>query len=166
LIRPDIVTRLAKSRVELRLSNTGLTLPPAPTPLASYVPAIRTGQLVVCSGQLPLIGKEVRYTGKVGRDLTEAEGQLAAQLCLLNALAAIKGVIGDLDRIHRVVRVEGYVQSAEGFSRQPAVVNGASDLLVQIFGEAGRHSRIAVGVSELPLNAAVELGLWAELTPE
>lgn len=150
------------SQVEATLQQHGHVLPQATAPLASYVPAVTVGNLVMCSGQLPLVGKEVVFQGKVGADLHEEDGQNAARLCALNALAALKLELGDLDRIRRIVRVEGYVQSATGFSRQPAVVNGASDLLMQTFGDAGRHTRIAVGVSELPLNAAVEVAIWAE----
>lgn len=151
------------SSVEQRLLDHGQRVPQPPTPAGSYVPAVRTGNLVICSGQLPLMGKELMFQGKLGRDLHEEDGQHAARMCALNALAAIKGEIGDLDRIRRVVRVEGYVQSADGFTRQPQVVNGASDLLAQAFGDLGKHSRIAVGVSELPLNAAVELAVWVEV---
>ncbi|MDX1967659.1 MAG: RidA family protein [Planctomycetaceae bacterium] len=151
------------SSVEQRLLDHGQQVPPPPSPAGSYVPAVRTGNLVICSGQLPLMGKELMFQGKLGRDLHEEDGKHAARMCALNALAAIKGEIGDLDRIRRVVRVEGYVQSADGFTRQPQVVNGASDLLAQAFGDLGKHSRIAVGVSELPLNAAVELAVWVEV---
>ncbi len=151
------------SSVEQRLLDHGQQVPHPPSPAGSYVPAVRTGNLVICSGQLPLMGKELMFQGKLGRDLHEEDGQHAARMCALNALAAIKGEIGDLDRIRRVVRVEGYVQSADGFTRQPQVVNGASDLLAQAFGDLGKHSRIAVGVSELPLNAAVELAVWVEV---
>ncbi len=149
--------------IEQRLRDLGHPLPHAAAPVANYVPAVRTGSLVVSSGQLPLVGKELVFRGKLGRDLNEEEGQHAARLCAINALAAIKGEIGDLDRIRRIVRVEGYVQSAEGFAHQPQVINGASDLLAQVFGDAGKHSRIAVGVNELPLHAAVELAIWAEV---
>jgi enamine deaminase RidA (YjgF/YER057c/UK114 family) len=152
------------SIVEDRLAKLQHPLPHAPAPVASYVPAVRVGHLVISSGQLPIVGKEVMFTGKVGRDVHEEDGQHAARLCALNALAAIKAEIGNLDHVTRVVRVEGYVQSAEGFSKQPVIINGASDLLVQAFGEKGKHSRIAVGVSELPLNAAVELALWVEVS--
>ncbi|MDZ4687266.1 MAG: RidA family protein [Planctomycetaceae bacterium] len=152
--------------VENRLAELQHPLPHPAAPVASYVPAVRVGELVITSGQLPMVGKEIVFTGKVGHDLHEEDAQHAARLCILNALAAIKAEIGDLDRITRVIRVEGYVQSAEGFSKQPNVINGASDLLVQAFGDKGKHSRIAVGVSELPLNAAVEIALWVEVSLE
>jgi enamine deaminase RidA (YjgF/YER057c/UK114 family) len=152
------------SRIEQRLNELGTPLPPIPAPVASYVPAVQTGKLVVCSGQLPLVNKALVCAGKVGGDVTEEAAAAAAKVCALNALAAIQGVIGNLDRIQRIVRVEGYVQSAPGFSRQPIVINGASDFLVEVFGEAGKHSRIAVGANELPLNAAVEVAIWVEVS--
>lgn len=151
------------SSVEQRLQTLGHTLPVAPAPVASYVPAIRFGNVVVTSGQLPMVGKELVFKGKLGKQLHEEDGVNAARLCALNALAQIKAVIGDLDQVKQIVRVEGYVQSADDFNKQPAVVNGASDLLVQAFGDKGKHTRIAVGVNELPLDAAVELVIWAEV---
>jgi len=154
------------SIVEQRLAEAGHPLPTAPSAVANYVPAIRTGNLVITSGQLPIAGKEVMFTGKLGREIHEEDGHHAARLCALNALAQIKALLGNLDYVKRIVRVEGYVQSAEGFTKQPQVVNGASDLLVEAFGERGKHTRIAVGVAELPLNAAVELAVWAEVAAE
>lgn len=151
------------SSVERRLKQHGHEVPAAPEAVGFYVPVLRTGNLVVTSGQLPLIGKQVMFQGKVGKELHEEDGANAARLCALNALAQIKACVGSLDRVTRIVRVEGYVQSAEGFSKQPAVINGASELLVQAFGESGKHTRIAVGANELPLNAAVELVVWAEV---
>lgn len=153
------------STIEDRLKSHGHEIPAAPAAVANYVPAVRTGSLVLTSGQIPTIGKEVMFQGKVGHDLTEEEGRHAARLCALNALAQIKALIGDLDRVQRIVRVEGFVQSAPGFKGQPAVINGASDLLVEAYGEQGKHTRIAVGVSELPLNSAVEVSVWAEIAP-
>jgi enamine deaminase RidA (YjgF/YER057c/UK114 family) len=151
------------STIEQRLHDLGHQLPSPPSAVANYVPAVRTGDLVITSGQLPTVGKEVMFTGKLGKERHEEDGQYAARLCALNALAQIKALIGNLDYVKRIVRVEGYVQSADGFTNQPQVVNGASDLLVQVFGEKGKHTRIAVGVAELPLNAAVELAVWAEV---
>ncbi|MDB5348422.1 MAG: Endoribonuclease [Schlesneria sp.] len=151
------------SAVEQRLSQHGQVIPTAPEAIGFYVPVIRTGNLVVTSGQLPMVGKELMFKGKVGKDVHEEEGFHAARMCALNALAQIKACIGDLDKVTRIVRVEGYVQSADGFTKQPQVVNGASELLVQAFGDIGRHTRIAVGVNELPINAAVELVVWAEV---
>lgn len=149
--------------VEQRLAQHGHQIPTAPAAVGDYVPVLRTGNLVVTSGQLPMVGKELMFKGKVGHELPEEQGFHAARMCALNALAQIKACIGSLDRVTRIVRVEGYVQSAPGFSRQPQVVNGASELLVQAFGDAGKHTRIAVGANELPLNAAVELVIWAEV---
>jgi enamine deaminase RidA (YjgF/YER057c/UK114 family) len=151
------------SAVEQRLSQSGQVVPTAPEAIGNYVPVVRTGNLVVTSGQLPMVGKELMFKGKVGKDVHEEEGYHAARMCALNALSQIKACIGNLDRVTRIVRVEGYVQSADGFTKQPQVVNGASELLVKAFGDAGRHTRIAVGVNELPMNAAVELVVWAEV---
>lgn len=151
------------STVEQRLSQHGHRVPTAPEAVGFYVPVLKTGNLVITSGQLPVAGKELMFKGKVGKDIHEEEGFHAARMCVLNALAQIKSCIGDLDLVTRIVRVEGYVQSADGFSKQAQVVNGASELLVQAFGDAGKHTRIAVGVNELPLNAAVEVAVWAEV---
>jgi enamine deaminase RidA (YjgF/YER057c/UK114 family) len=151
------------STVEQRLAQHGQVIPTAPEAIGFYVPVIRTGNLVVTSGQLPMVGKELMFKGKVGKEVHEEEGFHAARMCALNALAQIKACIGDLDKVMRIVRVEGYVQSADGFTKQPQVINGASELLVQAFGDIGRHTRIAVGVNELPINAAVELVVWAEV---
>lgn len=151
--------------IETKLIQQGHTLPHPPTPVGSYVPVLAFGNMVVTSGQLPTVGKDVMFTGKVGSALDETEGFHAARLCALNALAQIKSALGSLDRVERIVRVEGFVQSAPGFTSQPQVINGASNLLVEAFGDAGRHTRIAVGVSELPLNAAVELVIWATVKP-
>ncbi|MEX0728011.1 MAG: RidA family protein [Planctomycetaceae bacterium] len=149
--------------VEQKLRDLGYEVPAPPPAVAAYVPVLRTGNLVITSGQLPFVGKELPFKGKVGGDLTEEDGVNAARLCALNALAQIKAVVGDLDRVQQIVRVEGYVQSAPGFHAQPHVVNGASLLLGDAFGEKGKHTRIAVGVSELPMNASVELAIWAQV---
>lgn len=149
--------------VEQRLQEHGQSLPVAPEAVGYYIPVTQVGQLVVTSGQLPMIGKELTFKGKVGGDLREEDACHAARICTLNALAQIKSCIGSLDKVKRIVRVEGYVQSADGYTRQPHVINAASELLVQAFGDAGKHTRIAVGVNELPLNAAVELVVWAEV---
>ncbi len=137
----------------------GITLPEVSTPVGSYVPAIQAGSLVVTSGQLPMREGMLVCTGKVGTDVTLEQASAGAAIAAVNALAAIVSVIGDLDRVKRVVKLGVFVNSAPGFTDQPKVANGASDLLVKVFGEAGRHARTAVGVSELPLNAAVELEL-------
>jgi len=144
---------------EAKLSELGLTLPPAPKPVATYIPAVRAGDLLFLSGTGPFKDGRIVYAGKLGKDLTVEQGYEAARLTLLNALAIAKQELGSLDHIKRVVRMSGHVASAERFTQQPAVINGASDLLVQIFGEAGRHARLALGAAELPLNMCIELEL-------
>ncbi|MDI3299427.1 MAG: RidA family protein [Bacillota bacterium] len=146
-----------------RLRQLGLELPPVPEPVAAYVPAVRSGAWVWTSGQLPSVQGELRYRGKVGAELTLEEGYQAARVAALNALAAAAQAAGGLDRIRRVVRLTGYVNSAPGFHDQPRVVNGASELLGELFGEAGAHARSAVGAGELPLDAAVEIELLVEV---
>ena len=142
---------------EDRLKELGLELPEAPKPVATYVPAVRAGNLLFLSGVLPMRNGQLAYAGKLGRDFGVAEGTEAAKVAILNALAIAKQELGSLDRITRVVKVVGHVASAEGFTDQPQVLNGASDLLVAIFGEAGRHARVATGAAELPRRAAVEI---------
>lgn len=149
--------------IEKRIKSLGLELPEVPKPVASYVPALKSGNYVFTSGQIPFVKGELKYKGKVGKDLTLEEGYECAKMTVLNCLAAIKSVIEDLDRIKQVVRVTGFINSAPGFVEQPKVLNGASDLLVQIFGERGKHSRLAIGVSELPLGAALEIDLIVEI---
>jgi enamine deaminase RidA (YjgF/YER057c/UK114 family) len=144
---------------EARLTELGITLPLAPKPVATYIPAVRVGDLLFLSGTGPFKDGAIVYAGKLGKDLTVEQGYEAARLTLLNALAMVRQELDTLDRVTRVVRLTGHVASAEGFSQQPAVINGASDLLVQIFGEAGRHARLALGAAELPLNMAIELEL-------
>ncbi len=131
-------------------------------PLAAYVPAVRTGNLVYTSGQLPLAGGELIRTGKVGAEVSPEDAKAAARTCALNALAAIDALVG-IDSVVRVVKVVGFVASSPGFSGQPGVVNGASEFLGEVFGEAGSHARSAVGVSELPLDAPVEVELIVEV---
>jgi enamine deaminase RidA (YjgF/YER057c/UK114 family) len=152
--------------IEDKLNELGHVLPHPPIPVGSYVPVLRSGRWVVTSGQLPMVAGEVMFTGKVGHDLDVEAGQNAARLCVVNALAQIKACVGSLEAVTRIVRVDGFVQSAPGFHSQPQVLNGASELLQHVFGEIGRHTRVAVGVSELPLNAAVEIALWAEVRDE
>lgn len=144
---------------EANLNALGLALPQPPKPVATYVPAVRAGELLFLSGVLPMKEGTLAFRGKVGRDLTVDQGVEAARLSLLNALAIARQELGSLDRIVRVVKVVGHVASAEGFTDQPQVLNGASDLLVAIFGGAGRHARVAVGAAELPRGAAVEIEL-------
>ena len=145
-----------------RLAELGVRLPPVAAPVAAYVPAIRTGQLVFTSGQLPFVDGGLRRTGKVGGAVDVEDAAADAKVCVLNALAAVDGLVG-LDSIARVIRVVGYVASAEGFTGQPRVVNGASEFLGRVFGEAGQHARSAIGVAELPMNAPVEVELTVEL---
>ena len=145
-----------------RLAELGIRLPAVATPVAAYVPAVRSGQLVYTSGQLPFVDGGLRRTGKVGGSVDAEDAAHDAKLCALNALAAIDELVG-LDSVARVVRVVGYVASAEGFTGQPRVVNGASELLGRVFGDAGRHARSAIGVAELPLGAPVEVELTVEL---
>ncbi len=148
------------SAVEARLSELGHQLPEVPAPVAAYVPALRQGELVYTSGQLPLVGGALVEAGKVGDGeglVTPALAKELAATCALNAIAAVKSVLGDLDRVTRVVKVVGFVASAPEFTGQPGVINGASELLGAAFGEAGRHARSAVGVAALPLDAPVEV---------
>ena len=149
-------------KVESKLNELKLSLPAAPKPVAAYIPAKQTGNLVFTAGQLPMLNGELISKGLLGQDVEIDEANKAARICTLNALAAIKGVIGDLDRIKQIVRVVGYVASVPTFTQQPAVVNGASELLLEIFGESGKHARSAVGMAVLPLNASVEIELTVE----
>ena len=146
------------SRIEARLSELGIELPRPSTPGANYVPFVRTGSLVHLTGQLSQWNGERRYVGKLGREYGVAEGRAAARLCVLNLLAHLKVAAGgDLDRVAQAVRLAGYVNATPEFTEHSQVMNGASDLLVEVFGEAGRHTRIAVGVSALPYDVAVEV---------
>jgi enamine deaminase RidA (YjgF/YER057c/UK114 family) len=151
------------STIEEKLHELGLPLPTAPPPVGAYVPVLRTGNLVITSGQLPFLGKQIAFEGRLGAELHEEDGRNAARICCVNALAQIKACVGSLEKIKRIVRVEGYVHSAPGFRGQPQVLNAASELLVEVLGDAGRHTRIALGIAEMPLNAAVQLCLWAEV---
>jgi enamine deaminase RidA (YjgF/YER057c/UK114 family) len=154
------------SDIEHRLSELGHILPSAPPPVGYYVPVLRVGNLVVTSGQLPFVGKELAFQGKVGDAVTIEQGQHAARLCVLNALAQIKACIGSLEKITRIARLEGYVHSAPGFEQQPLVLNAASEILAEAFGEAGKHTRVALGISDMPLGAPVQIALWAEVRDE
>ena len=149
--------------VRARLASLGLTLPNVVPPVASYVPAVRTGNLVFTAGQIPLVDGQLPCSGRVGETVTPEQGQQMAQVCALNALAAVT-TVADLDSIVRIVKVVGFVASAPDFSGQPVVVNGASDLLKSLFGDAGAHARSAVGVVSLPLNAPVEVELVVEVS--
>ncbi len=149
--------------IDAQLNTLGIQLPAPPKPVASYVPAVLAGDLLYLSGMLPFRDGQVVITGKLGDDVTVERGAEAARLALLNALAVVKHELGSLDRVQRIVRVVGHVASAAGFVQQPAVINGASDLLVQIFGESGRHARVALGAAELPLHASIELELLVQV---
>ena len=150
--------------VESRLAELGLSLPEVVPPLASYQPAVVSGRYVFTSGQLPMVDGKLPVTGKVGAEVTAEEAKDLARTCALNALAAVKSVAGDLDRVARVVKVVGFVASAADFTGQPAVVNGAIELLGEVLGDKGVHARSAVGVAVLPLDAPVEVEMQVELT--
>ncbi|HMU42256.1 MAG TPA: RidA family protein [Ignavibacteriaceae bacterium] len=147
--------------IEDKLNELGLQLPNAPVPLASYLPAVVVDNLIFTSGQIPVLSGELKFKGKIGKDLTEEEGRSAAELCVLNCLSVIKNSAGSLDKIEKIIKVTVFINSAENFTGQPKVANGASDLLVKLFGEKGKHARSAVGVNELPINAAVEIEMIA-----
>ncbi len=147
------------SQVETVLAELGETLPETPKPVAAYIPAVRTGDLVYTSGQLPTRGGSLVGMGLLGKHLPTDEGRMAARVACLNALAAIKSVIGELDHVEQVVKLTVYVASDPSFTEQPLVANGASELLQQAFGDRGRHARAAVGCASLPLNAPVEVEL-------
>jgi len=143
--------------VEEKLKSLGFSLPETPKPVAAYIPALQVNDLVYTSGQIPVVEGELKFKGKLGIQVSREQGYEAARICALNALSAIKSVIGDLDKIEQVVKVVGFVASGPGFTDQPAVVNGASEFLKQVLGEKGVHTRSAVGVAELPLGCPVEL---------
>ncbi|MGB6577467.1 MAG: RidA family protein [Streptosporangiaceae bacterium] len=146
-----------------RLAALGLTLPPVVPPVAAYVPAVRTGRYVYTSGQLPMVNGKLPAVGKVGDEVSAQDAAGMARTCALNALAAAASAAGGLEAIRRIVKVTGFVASAPGFGGQAQVINGASELLIEVFGEDGKHSRSAIGVAELPLNAPVEVELIAEV---
>jgi enamine deaminase RidA (YjgF/YER057c/UK114 family) len=149
--------------VKETISSLGLSLPTAAAPVAAYVPAVKSGNLVFTAGQLPVVDGKLLKEGKVGKDVTAEEAKDLAQICALNALAAIS-LVADLDQIERVVRVGGFVNCAPGFTAIPGVINGASEFLIKIFGDVnGKHARTAVGVAELPLNAPVEVEVIVQL---
>ncbi len=143
-------------RIEQELEKMGFALP-TPKPVAAYVPAVRTGDLVFTAGQGPTLDGTPMFTGKLGRELTEEQGYKAAQLCAVNCLACVKSVIGDLDKVEQVVKLLGFVASVDGFTRQPWVMNGASELLIKLYGEKGQHARSAIGTNQLPLDIPVEV---------
>jgi enamine deaminase RidA (YjgF/YER057c/UK114 family) len=148
---------------EHRLKELGIVLPEVAAPVAAYIQAVQVDKLVYTSGQIPFVKGQLIYKGVVGKDLTLEEGYDAARVCVLNALAAVKSLAGSIDNIERIIRLTGYVNSVDGFTDQPKVMNGASEILLQIFGEEGRHARSAIGVNTLPLGAAVEVELIVRL---
>lgn len=151
-------------KIDARLQELGIALPDAPAPAANYVPAACSGSLIFVAGQLPMEGGKPQFLGKLGRELQTADGQKAARLCALNIVAQLRAALGgDLDKVKRIVRVGGFVNAVPDFTDHPQVVNGASDVLVQIFGDAGKHARAAVGVSSLPRGVAVEVEAVAEV---
>ncbi|MFI2351027.1 RidA family protein [Streptomyces sp. NPDC019443] len=152
--------------VDAKLAELGLTLPQVVPPLAAYQPAVISGAYVYTAGQLPMVEGKLPVTGKVGGEVTPEEAKELARTCALNALAAVKSVVGDLDRVARVVKVVGFVASAADFTSQPAVINGASELLGAVFGDKGVHARSAVGVAVLPLDSPIEIEIQVELVQD
>jgi enamine deaminase RidA (YjgF/YER057c/UK114 family) len=148
---------------EARLRSLGIVLPDPPTALGNYVPAVRAGVLVFISGQGPMANGRPTIIGKLGAQVSEEQGYAAARQTIINALAVLRAEVGSLDKVHRIVKLLAFVNSAPGFVKQPAIVNGASDLLVEIFGEAGRHARSAVAANELPFNIPVEIEMIVEV---
>ncbi len=152
-------------KIDARLKELGITVPEGVAPAGNYVPAVRSGNLVFVAGQIPLEGGKPQFIGKLGREFKVEDGQKAARLCAINIVSQLRAALGgDLDKVKRIVRVGGFVNAVPDFTDQPQVVNGASDLLVQIFGEAGKHARAAVGVSSLPRGVAVEVEAVAEVS--
>ena len=150
-------------KINQRLEELGIILPKPPKPVASYVPFTISGQLIFVSGQVPLGPEGLMYRGKIGGDLTLEDGQQAARLCALNILAQVQAALdGDLDRVHQVIRLGGFVNATDDFTDQPLVINGASDLMVEVFGDSGRHARTAVGTNTLPVGVSVEIDAIVE----
>lgn len=149
--------------IETRLKELGLTVPQLAAPVANYVPSVVSGGWIYVSGQLPMVDGKLAYTGKLGRELELEQGYEAAKLCALNCLGAIQQALGSLDRVERIVKISGFVNSDPEFTAQPKVVNGASDLLGQVFGDQGAHARSAVGVACLPMDACCEVELIAKI---
>jgi enamine deaminase RidA (YjgF/YER057c/UK114 family) len=148
---------------EAKLTEMGIVVPAAPKPVAAYVPAVQIGDIIYTSGQIPFVDGQIKYKGKLGKDVTVEQGYDAAKVCVINALAAVKSLAGSLDNIEKIIKVVGFVNSAPGFTDQPKVINGASELLAEVFGQAGAHARSAVGVAELPIDSAVEVELIVKL---
>ncbi|HJU13139.1 MAG TPA: RidA family protein [Candidatus Nitrosotalea sp.] len=150
--------------IEEKIASLRISLPIPPKPAGSYIPAVRTGNLVFVSGQIPIKDGKVEFQGKVPSDVPVEVAQNAARLCIINVLAQLKAEIGTLDKVVKIVRVSGFVNSTPDFADQPRIINAASDLLFEIFGESGKHARVAVGVASLPLNSTVEIDLVAEVS--
>jgi len=151
------------SRTDARLTELGIELPKASKPLANFVPCVQTGNTLFVSGQVTAWNGEFRYVGKLGRDISLDDGQKAARICALNVLAQAREYLGDLDRVTRVVMVQGFVNAMPDFTDHPKVINGASDVFVQVFGDAGKHARFAIGAGSLPFNVAVEIAAVLEV---
>ncbi len=151
------------SKIEAKAKELGFEVPIPAKPVAAYVPTTRTGNLVFTAGQVPMVAGQLKYQGKLGAGISVEQGYDSARVCALNCLGAVKAEIGDLDKVTRIVKVVGFVASAEGFTDQPKVINGASELLVALFGEAGKHARSAVGVAELPMGCPTEVEMIVEI---
>ncbi|MEJ2103074.1 MAG: RidA family protein [Ignavibacteriaceae bacterium] len=149
--------------IEEKINQMGIEIPEAAKPLAAYIPALKVENLIMTSGQVPVSNGVIKFQGKVGKDLSEDEGKEAAKLCAINCLSAVKSLIGNLDKIKRIIKLTVFVNSSTGFTAQPKVANGASEFIVEVFGDIGKHARSAVGVSELPLNSAVEIEMIVEV---
>lgn len=150
---------------EAKLAELGLTLPKSPAPAGSYVPSVQTGNLLYCAGTICMVDGQMTHTGQVGKEKTVQEGYKAAEICALNTLANIKAATGSLDRVARIVFVSGFVNAVDGFADSPAVINGASDLFLKVFGDAGKHARAAVAVNGLPKASTTEVQVVVELKP-
>ena len=161
--RQSVIECHAAMSIEDKLTELGITLPEAPAAVAAYQPWIRTGNLIFTSGQLPWRDGEIAFAGKLGAEVSDEDGYQAARQCALNAIAQLKAASGDLEKVRKIVRIEGYVHCAEGFRGHPQVLNGASDVVSEIFGERGQHTRLALGINEMPLDAAVQLAMTAEV---
>jgi enamine deaminase RidA (YjgF/YER057c/UK114 family) len=158
ILRESTASHGATMSIEDKLKSLGLSLPPAPAPAANYVPFVLEGNLLFIAGQIPRAADgSLPFKGKVGKELTEQQGYEAARLCALNCLAQVKAALGSLDKVKRVAQVRGFVNCADGFANQPEVINGASDLIIELFGDKGRHARAAVGANALPRDVATEV---------
>ena len=162
-LRAEAVYNGAVTAAE-NLERLGIVLPEPPAAVGAYVPWVRTGSLVVTSGQLPWRNKSMLHPGRLGAEVSVEDGYQAARQAGLNAIAQLKSATGDLEKIRRIARLEGYVHCAAGFRDHPKVLDGASDLLLEIFEERGKHSRTALGIADMPLNACIQLGVWAEVS--